>query len=353
MLQEMTLGTDDSSSFDLLVSKCASKIKQSIDRQLSYVKFYTSDEMTQEEQDKLELCPLTNSNCEGEFAQLDNAIKRVGGTVAITTLSNRHLVASNKLFSSEKWRSMTPAEQRLKFHWSRSSQQAKQVRTIGKEYMEKVKAAEKVALKVKAEAKQKKLKRSLKLLEAVKVHGGPVTEDELGKLNKLTDKQLISEIAYLRVTIAPDIRQKRKLPTGKFETFKTAELINQIRTAIKPEKVDTVDVDSLVVDALASKLSDPNSNVIDVAEAEAVVQKNVEVKEGMVGVFKNEKSLGEEFLGVAISETKVQPYKCSASGFIPDGSSVFAAGLKVLKIIESSDYFYVSKGSLMYLKLKV
>ena len=66
-----------------------------------------------------------------------------------------------------------------------------------------------------------------------------------------------------------------------------------------------------------------------------------------------EKSLGEEFLGVAISETKVQPYKCSASGFIPDGSSVFAAGLKVLKIIESSDYFYVSKGSLMYLKLKV
>ena len=64
--------------------------------------------MSQEQQRKLELCPLTNSNCEGEFAQLDNAIRRVGGTVSIQTLSiqtlsNRKLVASNRLFSSDKW----------------------------------------------------------------------------------------------------------------------------------------------------------------------------------------------------------------------------------------------------------
>ena len=352
MLQEMKVVT--SSAFDLLVSKCASKIKQSMERQLSYVQFYNDDnDMTQEDKDKLELCPLTNSNCEGEFAQLDNEIERVGGTVSIQTLSNRHLVASNKLFISEKWRSLTPAEQRLKFHWSRSSHQAKKVRTIGKEYMEKVKAAEKVSLKVKAEAKQKKLKRSLKLLETVKVHGGPVTEDDLGKLTSLTDKQLLAEIAYLRVTVAPSIKQKRKLPSGKFETFKTSELISQIRTAIKPEKVDKVDMDSLVVEALADKLKDPNFNVREDDEGDNSSKADVEVKEGTVAVFENVESLGEEFLGVAISESKVQPYKCSTSGFVPDGVSLCAKGLKVIKNIKTSEYYYVSKGFVMFLKLKV
>ena len=95
---------NNSSDFELLLSKCATKIKQSVKRQLDYVQFYkSSDEMSEEDKLKLELCPLTNSNCEGEFAQLDNDIKRVGGTVSMQTLSNRHLVDSNKLFSSNKW----------------------------------------------------------------------------------------------------------------------------------------------------------------------------------------------------------------------------------------------------------
>ena len=40
--------------------------------------------------------------------------------------------------------------------------------------------------------------------------------------------------------------------------------------------------------------------------------------DGAVAVFKNEGSLGEEFLGAVLSESKVQPYKCSEKGFIPD-----------------------------------
>ena len=84
---------------------------------------------------------------------------------------------------------MSPAEQRQKFHWSRSSDQAKKAKKIGQEYMEKVKAAEKLALRAIAAAKQKKLRRSLKLLESVKLHGGPITEQEIVKLDTLTDKQ--------------------------------------------------------------------------------------------------------------------------------------------------------------------
>ena len=56
-------------------------------------------------------------------------------------------------------------------------------------------------------------------LRSMLAHGGPITEQKIVKLDSLTDKQLLSEIGYLRATIAPDIKQKRKLASGKFETF--------------------------------------------------------------------------------------------------------------------------------------
>ena len=112
-------------------------------------------------------------------------------------------------------------------------------------------------------------------------------------------------------------------------------------------------MDSLVVEALADKLKDPNFNVREDDEGDNSSKADVEVKEGTVAVFENVESLGEEFLGVAISESKVQPYKCSTSGFVPDGVSLCAKGLKVIKNIKTSEYYYVSKGFVMFLKLKV
>ena len=348
MLGDLTNVTASSSSFDLLLSKCAAKVKQSMERQLDYVQFYKSSEnMSEENKQKLELCPLTNSNCEGEFAQLDNDIKRVGGTVSMQTLSNRHLVDSNKLFSSDKWKTMTPAEQRLKFHWSRSSKPAKKVREIGKNYLEKVKIAETLSLKAKSEAKKKKLRRSLKLLEVVKLHGGPVTEEDLDKINLLTDKQLLAEIGYLRVTIAPEIRQKRKLPTGKFETFKHEELKSQIRNAIKPEKSISVDIDTLITEVLSKQVKESTTVKGD-------AENNIEAaKDGAVAVFRNESSLGEEFLGAMISDIMVQPYKCTDDGFLPDDLPVSLGDLKLVKEIDPADYIYVLKGSALYLKFVV
>ena len=353
MLDRMTSVTEKSSGFELLLSKCATKIKQSVQRQLDYVQFYkSSDEMSEEAKQKLELCPLTNSNCEGEFAHLDNDIKRVGGTVSIQTLSNRHLVDSNKLFSSDKWKILTPAEQRLNFHWSRSSKQAKKVREIGKEYLEKVQVAERLSLKAKAEAKQKKLRRSMKLLDVVKSHGGPVSEEDLDKIDTMTDKQLLAEIAYLRVTIAPNIKQKRKLASGKFQTFKHDELKSQIRNVVKPEKFNSTDVDTLVIDVLSKQVPEITAPVSPIMESGGDAENNDAVlTDGAVAVFKNEGSLGEEFLGAVLSESKVQPYKCSEKGFIPDDVPVQLSDLKFVKHINPSEFSYVMQGAVMYLKL--
>ena len=106
--------------------------------------------------------------------------------------------------------------------------------------------------------------------------------------------------------------------------------------------------------ALAAKLEDPNSNVIPQDDGGSDVHaSDKEVKEGKVAVFVNEASLWEEFLGAVISESKVQPYKCSKVGFVPDGVPVFLRGVKLMKIIEPAEYCYVVKGAIMYLKLKI
>ena len=97
LLEDLSTVKETASAEKLLVSKCAAKIKQSVEKRLRYVQFYKSDNHTDEEKKKIELFPLTNSNCEGEFAELDNDIRRVGGTVSIQTLSNHHLVDKKKI----------------------------------------------------------------------------------------------------------------------------------------------------------------------------------------------------------------------------------------------------------------
>ena len=59
------------------------------------------------------------------------------------------------------------------------------------------------------------------------------------------------------------------------------------------------------------------------------------------------------FLGAMLTETIVQPYKCSEGGFIPDDLPIALSYLKFVKNIDPSEYIYVLKGSVMYLKLVV
>lgn len=167
-------------------------------------------------------------------------------------------------------------------------------------------------------------------------------------INLLTDKQLLAEI--VRVTIAPDIRQKRKLASGKFETFKHDELKSQIRNAIKPEKSMSADVDSLIMQVLSKQVTDMIATISPPGAFGGDGENNRAVlKDGAVAVFKNESSLGEEFLGAMLSDSVVQPYKCGEKGFTPDDLPVQLKDLKLVKEIDPTEYNYVLKGSVMYL----
>ena len=102
-----------------------------------------------------------------------------------------------------------------------------------KEFTEQVKAVELMAVKAKENAKRKKAENVIRILEECKKHGGPLTVSDINKLDNLSDKQVETEAAYLKKTIAPNIRFKRKVDK-KFVKFSTEELKQQIRDVIKP-----------------------------------------------------------------------------------------------------------------------
>lgn len=93
-----------------------------------------------------------------------------------------------------------------------------------KEFFAKVATADKLASKEKITKKQRKNKRMLEVFETVKEHGGPVTEKTIYMLNNLSDEEILKEVRFLRVTVAPNIREKRKVD-NKFVKFSRQELI--------------------------------------------------------------------------------------------------------------------------------
>ena len=93
----------------------------------------------------------------------------------------------------------------------------------------------------------------MKLLEQCKAHGGPLTanSDDMKKLESLSEKQLLLEVSYIRCTLDPTIKQKRKV-AGKFEKFSTEELKLQIKNCLLPEETVGSDLESLLMDILDS-----------------------------------------------------------------------------------------------------
>ena len=167
MLSQMANSESDGipTGFDLFSKKCASMIHDNI--QLGYMSFFDEGLDLTMNETKLLQAPMTNDGCESELATCGESIKKVGSTVSLATLSDRHVVVRNKLFENNKWKSLTISKTRDYMRWSRSSKEAKLVKAKGKDYLKKVKAAVNMQLDVKAQKKKKKIRRCLDLLEKV------------------------------------------------------------------------------------------------------------------------------------------------------------------------------------------
>ena len=78
----------------------------------------------------------------------------------------------------------------------------------------------------------------------------------------------------------------------------------------------SADVDSLIMQVLSKQVTDMIDTISSPGASGGDTENNRAVlKDGAVAVFKNESSLGKEFLGAMLSDSVVKPYKCVEKGF--------------------------------------
>ena len=234
-------------SQDKLIAAVFSEIVDTLHRQLAVVPFLNEDNSN----DDILLAPLTNSGCESRFATLTNSLKVSGGSTKLKTLSDKEIVRSNNYIGGDEFKNLLTTEKVAEWKWARNSQQAKAYKKLTSEFLDGVKTAQSLAFQHKKILKEKKAQRTLKLLDQCKVHGGPLTTTSLHLLDSLSLDQLLVEV-YLRCTIAPSIRQKRRVKgeNGKYkmENFTISELCDAIKNAIKPENDLTQPIGELLQD---------------------------------------------------------------------------------------------------------
>ena len=174
----------------------------------------------------------------------------------------------------------------------------------------------------------------------MQMNGGPITTNELEKLDQITEAQLISEVRYLRQTLAPNIREKRKVG-NKFEKFSREELKNQILNVLKPETDYVEDIDTLLLATMKDKIADADEHEDDNKEDDVIIGKLV-IAEGV---------LGERKVGLVMSEEAIQLYHLTRYGFEPDDLKDALKDWKVVSEIE--DYNFITKRTGVYLRCSV
>ena len=194
-LSGLSYTPSDNAGKTLLKQKCALKIKEALEHQISYMSFY-NDELDESTQDKLTQAPLTNLGAESEFASLDNDLHRVGGATSLKTVSQKHIISRNKLFTKDRWTELSQKEKRASWNWARTSEESEKVRKLENDFAKKLKAVEEISSQVKT---HKKINQDImKRLEQCKNHGGPLTHLDIDKIDTLSQEEVLAEAKYLK-----------------------------------------------------------------------------------------------------------------------------------------------------------
>ena len=215
-------------NIDKLVSACAAKIVENMERQLSRMKLFSAN-VPEDILEKMEHAPLTNSGCESKMADLDVRVRFSGGSAPITTISDKQVISKNRFLLSSDFDGEGAGEL---FKWARTSAEAKKAMEIQDIFLERVKLTKHMAMKTKQIAKQRKIARAIKLLSECRKHGGPVCVENLSLLDTLNEIQVIAEVTYLKATIASEIKLRERVKEG--EKYKMKKLpIEQLKVSIQ------------------------------------------------------------------------------------------------------------------------
>ena len=317
-----------------LISETAKKIESALRKQLMMMKFYQDDETKDIPQ-----TPQTNLGCESEFGSVGNDLKKAGGAVSLQSVSDKHVIARNHLYKKDRWTELSDIQKRKKWKWARGSPQAKKVKEMEKEFRQQIVAVQRLAVKAKEKKKAVIREKLYTNLEKCKKHGGPLTINDIKKLDTLNYAKTVLEASYLKKTTAPNIRLKRKVD-NKFIKFTEEELKQQIRDAIKPQCDVTRNIEQLLLGVFKEKSNGTSAEDAQLAQEERS-------QAGMVGLWSG--PLDEQSLGVAVDDSTLQLYKKTRFGFVPRGMPVDINQLKCTE--EISLYNYIEKGGVILLVL--
>lgn len=160
----------------------------------------------------------------------------------------------------------------------------------------------------------------------------------------LDDDQVTAEASYLKKTMAPNIRFKRKVD-NKFIKFTTEELRRQIKDAIKPTFDQAEDLGTLINKVLCDEDMLTGTSGAETAADVASSSGVQTVAVGTVGWWSN--TLEEEKVGVLVEESSLQLYKLCRYGFKPSGLPVDLEEFTLKEKIVN--YEYVMKGDAIFL----
>ena len=163
-------------------------------------------------------------------------------------------------------------------------------------------------------------------------------------LDELSDEQLITEVRYMRVTIAPNIREKVKVDK-KFRKLNRTELKNEILKVIRPE----VNIDSLesLLGVIFSSDS-PESGIVS-GGSDASVAKDDTIHPGLAALWCG--PLDQQSVGVVIprgSDDVLQLYTKGRLGCYADGTAVGLQDWSVIKVFDNVSF--VTKARIVYLQ---
>ena len=189
------------------------------------------------------------------------------------------------------------------------------------DFYKRINEVGKLAIKAKEEMKKRSTTKVMKNLEVCKQHSGPLTEIDIERLSGLTDEQVLAEAIYLKHTIAPNIRLKRK-EGSHFVKYGREELIRQIREAVYP----TGQVDHCLEELLQKNVFDEPQTVV--GEPTFIV--------GTVGWWNG--PLDEKRVGVVLDSESLQIYGACQRGYFPLDITVDISEWCLSK--EINDYSY-------------
>lgn len=242
----------ESSGLEKLEALVMEEVIDSVQRQLSEVEYLWQDEHVGIDGEALKHAPLTNLECESEFAKLNKRIRISGGSTSVTTPSCRNVVSMNGLLVDFSFESKTDSERKQSWKWTRCSEEVLRVKKLEADFLAIVKVTKKLVLMKREDIKKRKTQKTMHQIDIWKQHGGPATPNSLDILEHLTKKSAIGEVSYLRLTIAPDIRQMRRVTAAegryRMEKFGLDELKTSNRNVLKPESCVTMDLNNFLND---------------------------------------------------------------------------------------------------------